>query len=435
MIKSAVPIYCGFACFFAVIHAIQLVAQTASEPSAAEPLVARLEMKLTLGEKIIDTIEKGDLLTVLAERKDSFVIQTYNGQKGAVAKENAVKLAESIDIYNELIAEKKDEGRLYTLRASAWWALNEREKALSDYDKAIELGYRASHAYASRGMFHASMGNFEKALADYTTAIEKDAKDDVAYLNRASVFISLGKVEDAIKDYTQAISLKPANAIMYQQRAVAYKIGGKFAESVADYDKAIELAPTDVAAWMGRGFVRFQLANHEQAVADFSKVIELAPQTAVAFNNRGYNLQQLGKLKEALTDYDQAIKLAPKYGLAYQNKAWLLALSDDPALKSGKDAIEAATTACDLSNYKNISDIAALAAALASDGQFEKAIGWQEKAIELATDAQKAFAQRVLALYQNEKPFDPKLTEVGSVAKTNAAQESTAEKKPTPESK
>ena len=380
-----------------------------AKPSSREPLVARLEMKLTLGEKVIDVIEKGDLLTVLAERTDSYVIQTFNGHKGAVAKNNAVKLAESIDIYNELIEANKSEGRLYTLRAGAWWALSEIEKALADYDKAIELGYQSPNAFASRGMFHASLRNFEKAIADYSLAIEKDPKDDATYLNRASVYMTSGKVDEAIQDYTRAVELKPLNAVLYQQRAVAHKIAGKLDEAIRDYDKAIELAPTDIMAWMGRGFVRFQQGDHATAVKDFTKVIELSPETAVAYNNRGYNFQQLGKYPEALADYDEAIKLAPKYGLAYQNKAWLHSLADDSKLRDAKQGIEAASVACELSEFKDINDLTALAAALAADGQFEKAIGWQEKVIELSNEVQKPFAKKVMSLYEQKKPFDPKI--------------------------
>ncbi len=388
-----------------------------------EPLVARLEMKLTLGEKVIDVIEKGDLLTVLAERPDSYVIQTYNGHKGAVAKNNAVKLAESIDVYNDLIAAKKDDGRLYTLRAGAWWALNKFEEALADFDKAIEIGYQSPHAYASRGMFHASMRNYDRAISDYSIAIEKNPKDDASFLNRASVYMTSGKVNEALDDYTRAIELKPANAVLYQQRAVAYKIAGKLQQSITDYDKAIELTPADVAAWMGRGFVQFQLGNHEAAIADFSKVIELSPQTAVAYNNRGYNLQRLSKLKDALEDFEQAIKLAPKYGLAHQNKAWLLTLADDAAIRDAKKAIESATAACELSEYKDINDLTALGAALAADGQFEKAIGWQEKIIELSSDSQKPFAKSIMELYEQKKTFDPKIAEQ---AVTNNPNSSTA---------
>lgn len=376
--------------------------------SITEPLVARIEMRLTLGEKVIDTIEKGDLLTVVSERDDAYVIRTFNGHKGAVDKANAVKLAESVDIYNELIKEKDKEGRLYTMRASAWWALGEHDKALADYNQAIELGYKESHAYASRGIFQAATGHHAEAIADFSAAIEKDAKDSASLINRAAAHMAIGQADKAVDDYTAAIKLDEKNPILLQQRAIALKAAGKLEAALADYDAAIAIEPKDVGAWLGRGFVYFQLGQHAGAIENFTHVIREAPQTAVAYNNRGYNYQQLGKWKEALDDYNKAIELAPKYGLAFQNKAWLLVLSSEESLRDSKQAVAMGEVACQLSGFENVNDLLALAAALAADGQWEKAIGWQEKVIKLLPEADQGFAKKILERYQRKEPFDPK---------------------------
>lgn len=393
-----------------VCFGLALVDASAMAQSSA-PVVARLEMKLTLNKEVIDVIEKGDLLTVLSERDKSYVIQTFNGQKGAVAKVNAVKLEESVPIYDELIAENEEEGRLYTLRASAHWAVGESEKALADYDKAIELGYDLSHAYASRGLFHAAIGNHDKAIEDYTTAIEKDAKDEVPLLNRAGVFMATGAYEKAVEDYTAAAKLQPDNPVLYTQRAIAHKMVGDLEKAIADYDTSLELSDQDVSAWMGRGFLHFQLANHEKAISDFTQVIEISPQTAVAFNNRGFNYQLLGKHAEAAADFQKAVELAPRYLLALQNKAWLLTICEDEKLRDPNTAIETAKAVCEVSQYKDVSDLTLLAAAYASAEEFETAIGWQEKAVELAKDEQKTISERILERYQNQLPLDPKLLE------------------------
>ncbi len=388
-------------------------AQEAKEPAPAaapitEPLVARIEMRLTLGDKVIDTIEKGDLLTVVSEREDAYVIRTFNGHKGAVDKANAVKLAESVDIYNELIKDSEKEGRLYTMRASAWWALGEHEKALADYNKAIELGYKESHAFASRGIFQAATGHHKEAMEDFSAALEKDPKDAASMINRAAAYMALGQADKAVDDYTSAIKLDEKNPVLLQQRAIALKAAGKLEEALADYDAAIALQPKDVGAWLGRGFVYFQLGKHAGAVENFSHVIREAPQMAVAYNNRGYNYQQLGKWKEALEDYNKAIELAPKYGLAFQNKAWLLVLSSEESLRDSKQAVAMAETACQLSGFENVNDLLALGAALAADGQFEKAIGWQEKVVKLLPETDQAFAKKILERYQRKETFDPK---------------------------
>jgi tetratricopeptide (TPR) repeat protein len=389
--------------------------------SNADPVVAKIEMELTSDEKILDTIDKGDLLTVLEERESSYLIQTVNGHKGAVSKVTVAKLAEAVPVYDELILKQPAEGRLYTLRASCFWAVGQSAKAIADFDKAIELGYDAAHAYVSRGMFQAAMGNYELALADYNQAIERDPQDEVPVLNRAAVHVSLGKYEAAIEDYTAAIQLRPDHPILYTQRAIAHKQIGELSKAVADYDRAIELAEKDISAWMGRGFLKFQQGNYQGAVDDFSHVLELSPESAVAANNRGYNYQLSGNEMAAMRDYQRALELAPRYHLALQNMAWLLTTARDGDVREPSEAIRLASAVCEISQFKDFSDLTLLAAAHASAGEFEKALGWQEKASEIADKGQKSIAAKLIHHYQAKREFDPRLLEKPSVASSATA--------------
>jgi tetratricopeptide (TPR) repeat protein len=152
---------------------LSLTAASTAVAESLEPLVARVQMQLKLKDEIIDVIEKGDLLTVVKENEETYSIVTFNGHRGAVSKVNALKLAEAVEIYSDLIKSDPKEGRRYILRASAWWARGDEKRALADYDMAIQLGYQEPHAYSSRGLFHAALGQYESAVKDYTTAIEK----------------------------------------------------------------------------------------------------------------------------------------------------------------------------------------------------------------------------------------------------------------------
>ncbi|MDH3717653.1 MAG: tetratricopeptide repeat protein [Planctomycetota bacterium] len=372
---------------------------------ARGPVVARLSMTLAVGEEVIDVIDKGDLLTVLEDQGETYLILTFKGKRGLVDKVNALSLAESVEIYNELIEQNSKEGRLYTLRASAWWARGDEQSALDDFDQAIKLGYRQADAYTSRGMFHAALGNYRKAVADYSQAIKLDAKDAAPWINRAAVWMTIQKYELAIKDYNEAVRRNPKDANTYQQRAVARKLNRQLDLAVKDFSRAIKLSPRHVPAVMGRGYAWYQLAEYEKAVVDFTRAIKLDPKSAQAYNNRGFNYQLLGNFQAALADYDKAIELAPTLTLALQNKAWLLASVADAKIRDGKQAVDIATKACELSNYKLAGDLKALAAALAADGQFEKAIGWQEKAIELLPEEQKEAGREALAQYADNKPL------------------------------
>ncbi len=370
-----------------------------------EPRVARVQMQLKFGDDTVDVIQPGELLTVVGEQEKGFVILTHPGRRGLVEKVNAVRLAEAVEIYDELIKAEPKEGRLYTQRASAWWARGERQKALADFDQAIQLGYVEPHAFTSRGMFHTALGNFDAALKDFGQAIEKNPKDEIPYINRAAVYISQRKIDSAIQDYTHAIELNPKKASNYQQRAVAHKMNGDLRAALADFNRAIELDPKDVAALMGRGYVWFQQEKHKEAIADFSAVIELDPTSAAAYNNRGFNQHLLGDGKNALADYNRALDLSPEYALCHQNRAWLLATSPDDAIRNGSEAIKSALIACELDKYRLPADLKALAAAYAESGQFDLAIGWQEKAVQLSSGEEKTIEEKVLEQYKDKRPY------------------------------
>ena len=376
-----------------------------SPAQQSEPRVARVQMQLKFDDDVIDVIDPGELLTVVGEQETGFVILTHPGRRALVEKANAVKLSEAVEIYDELIKANPDDGRFLTQRAAAWWARGERKKALADYDQAIKLGYDDAHAYTSRGLFHTAMGNMDAALKDFGTAIEKDETNEVPYINRAAVYMAQNKIDASLKDYDKAIELNPKRADYFQQRAVAHKIKGDLDAALADFNKALELNPKHLPSLMGRGFVWYQQDKNKQAVEDFTAVIELDPNSAAAYNNRGFNQHRSGDDKAALADYSRAIELAPEYALAQQNKAWLLATSPDDSLRNGAEAIKAALTACDLTKYKNPADLKALAAAYAEAGQFELAIGWQEKAIEASSPAEKSAEEKVLDLYRDKQPY------------------------------
>jgi tetratricopeptide (TPR) repeat protein len=392
--------------FFRILGVLAVfLTVAAASAQEAEPRVARIQMQLKFGDDVVDVIEPGELLTVVGEQEKGYVILTHPGRRGLVEKANAVKLSESVEIYDELILKNPQEGRFFTQRASAWWARGERQRALADFDQAIQLGYVEPHAFTSRGMFHTAMGNMDAAVKDFGQAIEKDDKDEVPYINRAAVYLAQNKIDLALADYGRAIELNPKKADNHQQRAVAYKMKGDLDSALRDFNKALELNPKHVSALMGRGYIFYQQEKHPQAVADFAAVIELDPSSAAAYNNRGFNRQRLGDGASALADYNRALELAPEYALAYQNKAWLLATTPMEGLRNGPDAIKAALVACELNKYKNPADMKALAAAYAETGQFELAIGWQEKVIQLSSADEKALEEKVLEQYQDKVAY------------------------------
>jgi hypothetical protein len=92
---------------------------------------------------------------------------------------------------------------------------------------------------------------------------------------------------------------------------------------------------------------------------------------------------------------------------AYGNFAWILATCPEGKVRDGKRAIQMATKACELTDWKSGRELSILAAAYAENGQFDEAVRYQTKALEdpvYRGPAGDGFRKR-LELYQQKKPY------------------------------
>src|SRR5439155_869351 len=153
------------------------------------------------------------------------------------------------------------------------------------------------------------------------------------------------------------------------------------------------------------GNVYSALGDYEQALADFSAAVRLDPHESVAYNNRGNARYFLKDYEHALMDFAEAIRLDPHGPVAYNSRAVLRATCPDEKYRDGKKALADATKACELTDWKDAETLDTLAAAYAEAGEFEKAVEYSQKAIDLADDDDKPDLESRLKLYQERKPY------------------------------
>jgi tetratricopeptide (TPR) repeat protein len=158
-----------------------------------------------------------------------------------------------------------------------------------------------------------------------------------------------------------------------------------FTRISAAEDKGLldEVCRHAATAFYQRGYKRSQQKDYDQACKDFDLVIQLDPRNIGAFVNRGvaaYRGRQ--NYAQAIKDFEDAIRLNPDHALALNNKAWLLATCPDKRVRDGKKALELATKACELTEWKAPMYFDSLAGAYAELGNFDKAVEWMEKALE-----------------------------------------------------
>jgi tetratricopeptide (TPR) repeat protein len=299
------------------------------------------------------------------------------GTSGWAPADQVIPVDQAIAFFTDSIRANPGDSRGYMMRAVIW--LRERKEldiALGDLNEAIRLNPAGAYLWNWRGMAWHAKKEYDRALADYNEAIRLDPGRALAYYNRGNAWWDKKEYDRALADYNEAIRLDPGLAIAYN----------------------------------GRGNAWWDKKEYDRALADYNEAIRLDPGYALAYRNRGGAWDDKKEYDKAIADLSEAIRLDPGYAATYNHRAWLWATCPDAKYRDGQRAVESATRACELSGWKEANDIDTLAAAYAEAGDFDAAVKWQSKAIELLSDekARDDFRTRLktrLKLYREKKPY------------------------------
>lgn len=94
-----------------------------------------------------------------------------------------------------------------------------REQRLESCTAVIKAGLGTPQNLAialnSRGNVYLNLKDYDRAIADYDQAIELNAKYAVAFSNRGAAYRSKGRYDRAIQDYDRAIEIIPNYAVAF----------------------------------------------------------------------------------------------------------------------------------------------------------------------------------------------------------------------------
>ena len=126
---------------------------------------------------------------------------------------------------------------------------------ISDCNKAIELNPRDAELYFSRGSAHCGLDQYDKAISDFTKAIEIDPELHWAYNYKALLLATC--LDASYRDGSQAVELAKKAVELSPEAwnlatlAAAYAEVRKFEDAIATQEKAIDLIKKKGEIWLG----------------------------------------------------------------------------------------------------------------------------------------------------------------------------------------
>jgi len=129
--------------------------------------------------------------------------------------------------------------------------------------------------YFNKAEEYLQSGQYQKAVENYDKAINKKPDYINAYFNRGYAYAELGYDNQAIKDYDKVIEINPSDAGAFNNRGTSYERLREYQRALEDYDRAIQRAPDDGMYYENRGRVYLTLGDNELGCIDVQKACAL----------------------------------------------------------------------------------------------------------------------------------------------------------------
>lgn len=244
--------------------------------------------------------------------------------------------------------------------------ISDQEK-INNYTEAINLVKKLNNRnenlfilYSQRAKLREAQENYKDALLDYNYAIELNNNNTDLFLDRAKLKLKLNDIKGAIKDINNSIVINDLNIKSYLLRAEINSKYGKAEAAYNDIEKIIKLnnekgtfklITSDINFQLGQ--IYLYLKDYEAAEKEYSKVIkkrkaslldntpgdlgknkrtnylskvkgevinnELLLNKKLAYWGRAIARRNLNKLSDAILDYKKVLKIDPKNISALEN--------------------------------------------------------------------------------------------------------------------
>ncbi len=219
-----------------------------------------------------------------------------------------------------------------------------------------------------RGAIHLEKRNYEKAMKDADAALRLVPDYALAKRLRIDIFA-------ARKDFVEA------------EKAAREMLAEAGVPEIADTENAEaerEENPEATTLRLHLASVYLPAKKSGKALEITESVLDGEPDNLFALRIKANALLNVGRHSDAAKTFEAILEQEPEDEVVLNNLSWLLSTSPLDTIRNGKRALELATKASELSEYKKAYILSTLAAAYAELGEFDKAIEWSQKSVDTA---------------------------------------------------
>jgi len=285
-----------------------------------------------------------------------------------------------------------------------YWGRRVFDKAIIEFNKALELDPNYGMVHNSLGYVYLAMGDFSKAVEHFKKYVSINPDEANPLDSLAEAYFWMGKLDEAIARYNDALEIK--SDLDYPNFSVGYiyALKAEYAEAMRWFDKFIAVTPPGIRreGYLWKGFCRYWLGSMEDCNFYFREAEEISEPgyvwglqfinwaKAFIYYDRG-ELEQSRRYNEAwLNDF---IKSHPQRKFYYQGAyEFLLGLLE---LKAGH-----------IDSAKNI--LAEMKSLFKEMPPYRKEwVSFYIKFLSAELALKAGFPEEAIAVFEEQTPFRP----------------------------
>jgi len=208
----------------------------------------------------------------------------------------------------------------YFYRGLAEFKLGEYKRAIMDFDKVNQLDTTLKVIHMYKGFAYRQLGDEDNALASFTTYMEgKENLTSLDYSIIGKAKMKTGDVKGAIDDFEKALT-KENNASQHYYLFLALYQSEHYKEAIDHINLAIEKNDEFYGYYLNRGNSMLMIGKFKEAIINYDYALELEPEVSDSYFLRGRALDTLNMHNSAINDFTKAISLNPYDGTYYSKR-------------------------------------------------------------------------------------------------------------------
>ncbi|WP_329572887.1 tetratricopeptide repeat protein [Streptomyces sp. NBC_01361] len=233
--------------------------------------------------------------------------------------------------YDRAIELDAEQARAYYGRGYTRLMQVRAEDGLVDLDRAVELAPGDTDFLIRRAEAHWVLDHLQEALADADRALELGSDGHEALAIKGLSLYDLKRGDEALDALDRAIAMEPTDSRALTYRAKIWRDRGDDTRQWEDLDRALSVSPDDTWVALQRGEHLRLARRYPEALAELDRALSIDDAYAAAHASRGVTHYAQDHDELALRDLDRAIELSPDYGWALVQRAAVRNARDETA--------------------------------------------------------------------------------------------------------